>query len=422
MALGLLAMPSLAVPTGKIGFLGPQGAQIWNLSNGKTQLIRGSKKATVFAFSPRAKGVLLIPNGRKSKQNEPLMDGFLIRAPYTKNVAVPSLRNLTAYSYLWSRSGNSLYLSDYQSNGVFTPATGDYSRLAFLPESFDLSGQKVGYATETEVRIHDLRTNKDRILFSVNKPQPLFAAIKRAKYPKKISEVINGQSDDLWQKPINWQITAPAIAPDGSRAYFASNAGTGYGAAGNGTLGLFSYNLKTGVLSIMSKVGTQFGRPPELRLSPDGKRLLIVSSVHSSAIDNSSYALVIDLLTQNTRELLYQMPGAKNKANIFGGAAWSPDSKYLAISSNFYDSEKMMNQPDGNWPEPTAKDYKTTIFYAGTGEIWEDQKRNDGARLGALMVTQTVFATFSRHSCGGVPKKPSLLVFGPVLVFEPVST
>ncbi len=55
---------------------------------------------------------------------------------------------------------------------------------------------------------------------------------------------------------------------------------------------------------MLSKLGTFFGRVPEqCAVSPDGGRLLFVFSEHSSAIDNPRSAWVVDLLTQQAREL-----------------------------------------------------------------------------------------------------------------------
>ncbi|RYG64391.1 hypothetical protein EON80_19315, partial [bacterium] len=100
--------------------------------------------------------------------------------------------------------------------------------------------------------------------------------------------------------------------------------------------------------------------------------LLAVSSVHSSAADNSSVAIVIDLETQKTREIMFSIPGSKGKANSYGGSSWSPDGKYLAFSAYFYDADKAFDSvgKDGDWPEPPNSAWKTAIFDAATGKIW----------------------------------------------------
>lgn len=77
---------------------------------------------------------------------------------------------------------------------------------------------------------------------------------------------------------------------------------TGFGAQGNGEFALFTVDLKTNSLAVLSKVGANFGRPLHIfRVSPDGKRLLVATSAYSSAADNSYFAEVVDLQTQNSR-------------------------------------------------------------------------------------------------------------------------
>jgi hypothetical protein len=376
---------AMAAPTGKIGFIGTQGVQIWNLPSGKTLTLPSSSKAESFTLSPTGQAIFFVPSGKKSKPPESavLLNGFVSRAPYTRSVAARSLQGVTPDAFHWSPSGSSLYLNGYEWFRVFTPASGQLKRLAFTPSGFDgpvgfdIKGNKIGYCTEDNVIIRDVMTGKDRVIFSTKRPKPLFDALRRAKNPKNVSDLLDGErmlKEDPQTAYSPWQLAGPVLSPDGTRAYFASNAGGGFGAAGNGMQGYFTCNLKTGVLSVLSKVGPSFGRPPEMSISPDGKRLLAVSSVHSNAADNSSVALIIDLETQNSREVMFKIPGSKNRANFYGGSAWSPDGKYLALSAYFYDADNAMKEVAGGgagvWPETRKSAWKTAIFDSATGNIW----------------------------------------------------
>jgi hypothetical protein len=384
-----LTLPALltaahATPTGKIGFIGAKGAQVWNLRTDKTTTIPRSAKADSFTFSPRGDAVFFVPTGKKSAPPEqvPLFNGFLSRAPYLQTSAIPALQGNAPNQFHWSPSGNSLYFDGLKGYSVFTPATRNLKKLSFSPSGFDgpsgfdLKGRVMGYTTEKAVVIRDVETGKERVIFSINKPKPLFDALRRANNPKNVKDLLDGEEmlkDKTLPSYSSWQLAGPVLSPDGSRAYFASNAGTGFGAAGNGAQGYFSCNLKTGVISVLSKLSPSFGRPPEMSISPDGKRILAVSSIHSSAADNSSVALVIDLETQKSRELLYKIPGAKNHANFYGGSAWSPDGKYLALSAYFYDADKAFSDvnKNGEWTEPSNSAWKTAIFDATNGKIWK---------------------------------------------------
>jgi hypothetical protein len=385
LALVLPVTAADAAPTGRIGFIGPTGAKVWNLVTGKSTSIPNATKAENLTLSPRGDAIFFVPSGKKSKppESQVLLNGFVSRAPYTRSTTMRSLQGIAPYSFHWNPSGSSLYLNGYEWMRVFTPASGQLKKVPFKPSSFDgpigfdIKGRHIGYCTEESVVIRDVNTGKERVIFSTKKPKPLFDALRRADNPKNVKNLLEGEESLKEENPFpysQWQLAGPVLSPDGNRAYFTSNAGTGFGAAGNGMQGYFSCNLKTGVISVLSKVGLSFGRPPEMSISPDGKRLLAVSSVHSNAADNSSVALVIDLETQNSREIMFKIPGSKDRANFYGGSAWSPDGKFLALSAYFYDADRAMQEVadagSDNWPATRSSAWKTAIFESATGKIW----------------------------------------------------
>lgn len=361
---------SLAAPSGKIGYIGPKGAQIWELTSERIPTLPRSARTDTLAMSPRGEAIFFVAPRQKAG---PLAratphQSFISRPPYRVSRPIAALNNSDVYKFLWNRGANLLYLSGYQFNGVFSPAMGRFQRLSFFPESFDRAGRKAGYSSQENLIIRDLQSGKERIIFSTKRPEPLFEALRRAKNPQNVADLLAGETPEK-SAYSPWQLAGPAISPDGTRAYFSCNAGTGFGAAGNGMQGFFACDLGSGKISVLSKVGPLFGRPPQLSLSPDGKRLLAVSSVHSSAADNSFVALIIDLETQKSREVISRLPSAKNRANLFGGSAWSPDGKYVAISAYFYDADTAM-KPSGEWKEPSDADWKTAIIEAATSDVW----------------------------------------------------
>jgi hypothetical protein len=226
------------------------------------------------------------------------------------------------------------------------------------------SGDWTVYATETEVRARNARTRVDRTLFDIKRPGTLLSQLRHAKSP----DLRSLASPDLIDDPLNWAISVPLIAKHRHTAYFLTNAGTGLGAQGNTTFCFVAVNLRTGRITVMDKLGTVFGRNPDVfALSPDERKLLIASSVHDSAADNSFVVLNVNLTTGKTVNLLSTDPEAKKKANIVEGVCWSPDSRYIAVSVWYYDAEKV--SPDDFHPAPSLE-----IKEASTGRTIETVK------------------------------------------------
>jgi len=255
--------------------------------------------------------------------------------------------------------------------GVFSAASG--KRLStftkYQPPKV-VKGAYEAISTDTELRVRNTKTGAARTIFSTKKPQPMFDAINRAKFPKKLENLKGGIDPELWKGQYSWQLSDGVFSPDYSRVFFASNAGTGMGAAGNATWAFFAYDLKTNRLDVLSKVGEQFGRPPSpFLISKDGKHLLSSVSVHSSAIENPCYVLVVDLLTQQSRELVLSLPEAKGKANLLNNVIFSPDSKYVAASVYFYATAPLINSDKFEDFEPKDGDFTTYIFETQTGKL-----------------------------------------------------
>lgn len=370
----LVAVPAVAAPTGKIGFVGAKGAQILNLQTGTVRSLPQGVHATKFALSPTGTAVYFVPiAGAKAKdaQSDIPVTAVQSAPPYSRVKPLPTFGSQVPYWLSWNAQGTGLYVSTDKAWGVFTPKTGRYTMLKIRQQSFDAQGRKMAYATNKQILVRDVASGRDRVLFDIRKPASLFVALRAAKYPKKVKDIVLPANDPMTKDSSNWLTSDPALSPDGSRLYFACNGGTDSGAAGNTAFALFSVDLKTSKIAVLSKLGTNFGRMPHiLQVSPDGKRLLVASSVHDSAADNSCFVEVVDLLTQNSREVFEGvLPGSKDMANDLDSALWSPDGKYVATSGYFYNAQKMMQTYSGNWPDTKPAQYTTGIVDAGTGHL-----------------------------------------------------
>ena len=370
----LVAAPAIASPIGKIGFVGDRGAQILDLQKGIVRHLPQGGRATKFALSPTGTAIYFVPvSGAKAKnaQSDVPVTAVQSAPPYSWVKPLPTFGSQIPYWLYWNSEGTDLFVSTDKSWGVFTPKTGRYQTLKIRQQSFDARGRKMAYSTENQIFVRDVASGREQVLFDIRKPAPLIAALRAAKYPKKIKGIVLPANDPMLKETRNWALSDPAMAPDGSRLYFACNGGTDSGAAGNTMFALFSVDLKTNKIAVLSKLGENFGRMPHIfQVSPDGQRLLMAVSQHDSAADNSCFVEVVDLLTQNSREVFEGvLPGSKDKANFLDSAVWSPDSKYVASSGYFYDAEKMMQNYTGDWPEVKPAQYTTGIVDARTGKV-----------------------------------------------------
>ena len=376
----LLSLPALAAPTGKIGFVGAKGAQILNLQSGVIRSLPRGAEAASLTLSPNGTAIYFVPfpAGNLSVTGSgPRVSAFQSSPPYSSATLIASLRAHVSNVFAWNTAGTQLYLSGEKFSGVYSPSTRKLTPIPLKPEGFmgagvvSAAGRKLAYTTQNRVVVRDTRSGKESVLFDIRRPNPMFAALKNAKNPKNLKDLVSMSSDPMVKEEGNWQLSDPALSPDGSRLYFASNAGTGYGAAGNGAFALFAVDLKTNKLAVMSKVGENFGRPPHIfRVSPDGKRLLVATSVHNTAADNSCFAYVVDLRSQTSREVFNGvLPGSKLRANFLDSATWSPNGKYVALSGYFYDAEKAMADTKGDWPEVLPSQYTAGIVDAATGRL-----------------------------------------------------
>lgn len=327
----------------------------------RAQLVTLSRQGTAIYF--------VTPPGKPAQTEEgefPPARGYFSVPPYNTAQGLPAaLQNLVVYSANWNATGDMLVLSTATATYGFKPGTG---QVLPLRDGVAALGTRAILAEDGNSILLTLPGGKKQTVFDARLPQGLFAALRAARQPQNLKELSEAIDPQLWREGRNWSLSNPAVAPDGSRVYFAANGGTGMGAAGNTIFALFSYDVKTGKLAVLSKPGSFFGRIPlQFELSPDGKRLLMVVSVHSSAVENTCFARVVDLETQATREILMNLPEARNKANFVDTFVWSPDSRFIALTANFYDVAQLLRSGELNRPAKVI--WTTRVIEAATGKV-----------------------------------------------------
>jgi hypothetical protein len=382
LASALLAFSAPAhAQTGRIGYLKGDAAYVQN-ADGSGMPIRlpGSDHAVAVALSPadgtalyfvaaRPVGVFEAEVARGVACPPPYKEAtFLTGAPWSSSYAA---------NLLWLPNGEAAFLtSDDAKGGRYTPADGRALPYPVPVASASADGSVVAYGRDGQVRVRFRATGKEKVIFSADRPQPLFDAIRRAKNPKNL-EVLRTPDPELYRRKTNWAIGTPALTPDGKTIFFAANAGGGMGAAGNTNWALFTADVATGKLAILSRFGEQGGRVPYsvCQVSPDGRRLLLSWSFHVSALEAPSSLVVIDLPTQKASRDYLDDPARKNLTDSLRGACWSPDGKYFAYAAAFYSAEtenkkaQAASDAGTQYPGPDSAGFKVYIRDTATGRL-----------------------------------------------------
>ena len=353
-ALLFCAAASHAAPLqGHLAYIQNGAAYVVTLPDGKAARLPESKDTFLVSMAPTG-GSLLYFNRLKTGCRV-----FLSRPPYkTARRLDKPFGRFGPDSVQWTRDGAAVLLVSWEESYLCRPATGAFQSLPGGEATLSRDGRQIAFAAEGEIKLRQIG-EKNRVLFSIRRSQPLFDALKSAKYPKNVRELQDEISPDLWKEANQWNFGSLAFSADGKTLWFVCNAGTGAGAAGNTTYCWFACDLKTGRLAVLSRLGAQFSRlPTNVSLSPDGKKLLYVTSVHSSAIENPCAVSVLDLLTQNETVVAKMTVEKKYNANLVYGACWSPDSRAVAASAFYYNTEKVVKWE--NW-QPRDSDFTLYI-------------------------------------------------------------
>lgn len=375
LVLGLTSRAIAAPLSGHLAFLARGTARVQTLS-GTVRTLPHSRGAQVVSLGPNGTAIYYIapPGGMdKVPEAQKYLRGFLSRPPYRTARALPRLPRDAATappSIDWTGDGKTALLSGYESATLLTVASGAMRTVQTFGAGLSHDGSVLSYTTETELRVRFLPSGREKTLFSIKRPQALFDALHRAKNPKGVAEITKIIAPEDYKEARNWAFGAPAPDTNGRTIFFACNAGTTEGASGNTQFALFAADTLTGKISVLSKLGTFFGRTPsQMLVSPDNRRLLFSVSGHSSAVQNPSSVYSVDLRTQASRTLLDTTQG-KLDSNFIGGASWSPDSRSVAVSAFFYDSEKAMQELSSDHEVlPRDEQYTILLRDAVTGRI-----------------------------------------------------
>jgi hypothetical protein len=210
-------------------------------------------------------------------------------------------------------------------------------------------------------------------VFTTGRPEPLLAALRaQAGLPGVRDFLASGA--DLRRDRGNWATSEPAVSPDGEAVYFASNVGIGMGASGNTSFVVFKADTARTRVIALGKLGPIDGRVPKLAVSPDGRRLLVATSRHSSAVENPVYLYAVDLVTQKATELVMSDPRARGRTSLVDGFCWLPDSRFVAVSAAYYTTYDAIHKPDF---ELRDADYTLYVKDASTSKTL---RRVEGAR------------------------------------------
>ena len=366
--------------SGHLAYLKGGGVQVTNLADGRVQSVSHTGQVTTLSLAPQGGRLLLF----KSQYDKSITGPRALMAlpPYKTLVALPSpLNSLSVNQVAWTRDGSQTLLVGSGKNNqpqayLVTFRGGTAVTVKTLPSSDEgtLSGDGhfYAYTPNGDVRVRDLRTGREVTLLAWKKPGSLLAALKKSANPKKMTDLVGAYDPELARENRNWVNGGLSFARDGKTLFFASNAGTSMGASGNTTFAYLAGDTRTGKLLPLSKVGAEFGRIPHIaQVSPDGLRLMYGTSAHSSAIDNPVFIDSVYLPTQTALPILTVPTKGPIDSNLEDGAAWSPDSRSIAVSAYFYNTEALgrLYEKNPNLDDALPAKFTLTIRDARTGKV-----------------------------------------------------
>lgn len=356
--------------SGSLGYLQGGAAWVLPLAGGEAAKLPRSDQAVSISLSPQdGSAYFFVPVSQREDEEERF--GFTSAKPYTQTRELPPpLQRAKALWTVWSGDGSSAFFGRATGSAGWRLTGGQIKPLPFTAEAASRDGKVLVHTTAKQVLVYQAETGKSRTLFSTGKPEALFNALRRAKPAGALKDVVGAIDPELFKLSSNWAMGQPAVSPDGKTVYLSTNAGTSMGAAGNTTWCLVAIDVKTAKITPLAKLGTFFSRVPHLMVpSPDGKRLMVLSSAHDNAASNPCALNVVDPVAQTRRELLWADKGDKKKeelANLVDGACWSPDSRTIAVSVLFYDAAKAFK--DENW-SPKEEAYTLCLYDVATRQI-----------------------------------------------------
>ena len=337
------------------------GGCVWSARTGRFTTLPGARHPGAITISPDGKRVIYFLPAKPDEDAGPYT-GYTAASPFSTASAIHGRRgSLTTADpprIVWIGSGRAA-LSAYQSQWSFDPARNRATATPAPVESASDNGW-IAYSTDFQIHARNLATGDDRVLFDDRKPARLLAELTQLPAKNRVQDLTDGYDAETAKSVENWVLSTAVTSHDGRSVYFLCNFGTGEGAQGNATMGFVQADVRTGRLRLLDRLGVVFGRTPDVfDLSPDGKSLLVASSVHDSAADNSYVVLDVDIAIGKSVNLLATDAASTEQANVVEGACWSPDSCQIAVSVWYYDVDKAEEDSFNPRPNLEIKDAST---------------------------------------------------------------
>lgn len=335
------SIPAVAQNGHIAGVRGDQGV-VYSLATGAAVPLPGARRPGSLALSPDSAWAIYFASTRPKPSDDgddSPYTGYAAKSPFRRSVSLPAaIRTPDALPVQWLL-GDRAAIEGETVHGIYTPSTNAFKASPTPIQAASRDGSVIAYSDDRAVYVTDKATGRVRKVFSIGDPAALVRALAHANFGKDAQGF--EYDPEMAKDPTNWMISDPVLTSDGRTLYFCTNAGTGEGAQGNTSFCVVSVDVASGRLRVLDRLGLFFGRSPStFDLSPDGRRLLISSSVHNSAADNSFVVLTADLKTNRVVNLLATDRQAKSSANVVKGACWSPDSRYVAVSVFYYNAER----------------------------------------------------------------------------------
>ena len=345
---------------------------VWLEQNGKAKLVGGTRGAQYAALSPRDGTLVYFVGDAVSytEQQPSKLNSFFSKAPYTRATPLPAPMNtLEVYGYNleWVADGSYVQAGEYR----FDPRLGKAWKTA---ENGPRAASKSGAVSAwlEDYKILKVAGGKSKTARAAFNPNNLAASLNVTQKTLRVDA-------DMYKDVQNWWTGDPAVSPDGQAIYFSSNGGGSGGAAGNTSYALFKLDSATDRIMALPKPkqaeGDVEGRLPRLEVSPDGKKLLLWGSVHSSAAENPSFLSVNNLVNARSVSLEWEPKAPSSSAKTYftnwvTAACWL-DSSTVALTGGLVDISSFYgDNPSADIAGPTyPNDLNLYLLDAATGKI-----------------------------------------------------
>lgn len=375
LSLSSLCASHAAALEGTVGYLQGGTVTLEVLQTGEKQVLPQSQGTLLLALSPKNGAAVYFvgPKGAQLFGNTvPKLRGYISLPPYLEAKPLPKpLDSLEGYSLTWANDGSYFQIGETR----FDPKLNQSFKAS---ESDARASSRAGEVTawlDQDNRIHLAggKTKTARVIFDP----------KKTDFWQKLSKKVLESDPSMANDPQNWWVSGLAISPDGEALYFALNGGNGGGAAGNTQYAYYKWNTKTDRATLLERLssskgdGNLDGRLPELWVSPDGKKILSLGSVHSSAAENPAFVDVLDLVAGKSTFLDWEKFAKtfEQGTNQVHRPCWV-NANLVALSATSYDISKFFSSNGNiNLPED-PKDFTLYFFDASSGKML-------GKRVGA---------------------------------------